>query len=65
VAMEFSVAAAALLLVLAAASPAAFADSNLATCLDGRYAALCDKSKLTPDQLRRTMQAEHAANLSS
>lgn len=36
---------------------------NLTTCLDGRYPALCDHSKLTSAQSTRVETAEHIANL--
>lgn len=36
---------------------------NLTTCLDGRYPALCDHSKLTSAQSTRVEAAEHIANL--
>lgn len=44
-------------------SSLAYADTNLTTCLSGKYPALCDKSRLTPDQLDKTNKAEHRENL--
>lgn len=37
--------------------------SNLRTCLDGKYPALCNRSILTQDQIWQADQAEYAANL--
>lgn len=50
-------------LLLAATSPYSFAQSNLQTCLDGRYPILCDKSKLTQEQRAKADSAERRANL--
>lgn len=38
-------------------------DRNLETCLNGKYPALCDHSRLTPDQLRAAQAAELRENL--
>lgn len=43
----------------------AVAASNLSTCLDGRYPALCDHTALTPEQLKQVHAAEHRANLNA
>src|SRR5258708_16696716 len=53
------------LTLLGGFAQSAHADSNLQTCLDGRYPALCNKSQLTPDQVRLTVAAERRANLAS
>ncbi len=49
-------------LLLAPLASLARAD-NLATCLDGRYPALCKRQLLSPDELRRAQEAERRANL--
>lgn len=41
------------------------AEQNLRTCLDGRYPALCDRSRLTQEQRRQAEGAERAANLNT
>lgn len=38
-------------------------DRNLQTCLTGKYPALCDHTRLTPDQLRAVTAAELRENL--
>lgn len=38
-------------------------DRNLKTCLSGKYPALCDDSRLAPDQLRQVRAAELRENL--
>lgn len=38
-------------------------DRNLETCLSGKYPALCDYSRLTPDHLRQVRAAELRENL--
>lgn len=62
-----SVRAGVLLLCLLATFDQAIARSdrqqNLATCLSGKYPALCDHSKLTPEQLREAVAAEKRENL--
>ena len=49
---------------LFAISPCALAD-NLSDCLDGRYPSLCNRTNLTPAQLKRINEAQHRANLQS
>ncbi len=39
-------------------------EQNLKTCLTGKYPALCDRSLLTPDQLKSVLEAERRENLS-
>lgn len=52
------------ILVSALLAPAAaLADDNLRVCLDGRYPALCDNSKLTPTQREQAVAAVRKANL--
>ncbi len=41
------------------------AEQNLRTCLDGRYPALCDQSRLTPQQRQQVEVATKQANLRS
>jgi hypothetical protein len=51
-------------LVFAAASrDVSSADSNLTTCLDGRYPRLCNHGSLTKEQASRVAEAERRANL--
>jgi hypothetical protein len=38
-------------------------DRNLETCMSGKYPALCNYSRLTPDQLRQVRSAELRENL--
>ena len=49
-----------LLLVISAG-----AASNLFTCLDGRYPALCDHKALNAEQVKQVYVAEHRANLNT
>lgn len=43
----------------------AFADNNLKTCLSGKYPALCDKARLSPDELEKTNKAILRENLAT
>lgn len=42
-----------------------FADTNLVTCLSGKYPALCDKTRLSADQLEKTNKAVLRENLAT
>lgn len=48
---------------MSAVPVAAIGQSNLSTCLDGRYPALCKKDLLTPEQRTQAEAAERRANL--
>jgi hypothetical protein len=61
-AATFVIVAVALLLNTVIATAQTNPTQNLQTCLDGRYAALCDRSQLTRDQRQQADVAERRAN---